>query len=39
MAADALKKLHTAILDTREGYEVAEKDAETPAMKSAVLRR
>ena len=34
MPADALKKLHTAMLDTREGYELAEKDAETPALKS-----
>lgn len=34
MTTDALKKLHTAMLDTREGYEVAEKDAETPALKT-----
>ena len=34
MTTDALKKLHTAMLDTREGYEVAEKDAETPALKA-----
>ena len=32
MTTDALKKLHTAMLDTREGYEVAEKNAETPAL-------
>ena len=34
MTTDALKKLHTAMLDTREGYEVAEKEAETPALKT-----
>ena len=34
MKNDALKTLHTAMLDTREGYEVAERDAETPALKS-----
>ena len=34
MTLDALKKLHTAMLDTREGYKIAEKDAETPALKS-----
>ena len=34
MTTDALKKLHTAMLDTREGYEVAEKDAATPALSS-----
>lgn len=34
MTTDALKKLHTAMLDTREGYEVAERDAETPALKT-----
>ena len=34
MAADALKKLHTAMLDTREGYEVAERDAATRALVS-----
>ena len=34
MTTEALKKLHTAMLDTREGYEVAEKDAETPALKA-----
>jgi uncharacterized protein (TIGR02284 family) len=34
MAADSLKKLHTALVDTRNGYEEAVKDAETPALKS-----
>lgn len=34
MTIDALKTLHTAMLDTREGYGVAEKDAETPALKT-----
>ena len=34
MKTDALKKLHTAMLDTREGYEVAERDAETPELKA-----
>ena len=34
MTTDALKKLHTAMLDTREGYEVAERDAETPELKA-----
>ena len=34
MTTDALKKLHTAMLDTRQGYEVAERDAETPALKT-----
>lgn len=34
MPADALKKLHTAMLDTREGYRVAETDAESPALKA-----
>ena len=34
MTGDALNNLHTALLDTREGYEVAEKDAESPAMKA-----
>lgn len=34
MTTDALKKLHTAMLDTREGYEVAEREAETPELKT-----
>ncbi len=34
MTTDALKKLHTAMLDTRQGYEVAEREAETPALKT-----
>ena len=34
MTSDALKKLHTAMLDTREGYKVAERNAETPALKT-----
>ena len=34
MATDALKTLHTAMLDTREGYEVAGRDATTPALKA-----
>lgn len=34
MAADCLKKLHTALVDARNGYEKAAEDAETPALKS-----
>lgn len=34
MPNEALETLHTAMLDTREGYEVAERDAETPDMKA-----
>jgi uncharacterized protein (TIGR02284 family) len=34
MAADSLKKLHTALVDTRNGYEEAAKDAETPSIKA-----
>jgi uncharacterized protein (TIGR02284 family) len=34
MTAEALKMLHAAMLDTREGYEVAEKNAATPALRS-----
>ena len=33
MAADALKTLHTTLLDTLEGYEAAEREAEDPALK------
>jgi uncharacterized protein (TIGR02284 family) len=34
MAADSLKKLHTALVDTRKGYEEAAQDAETPSLKA-----
>ena len=34
MAADSLKKLHTSLVDTRNGYQKAAEDAETPALKS-----
>jgi uncharacterized protein (TIGR02284 family) len=34
MATDSLKALHTALVDTRNGYEEAAKDAETPALKT-----
>ena len=34
MTFDALKKLHTTMLDTRKGYKMAEKDAATPALRS-----
>ena len=33
MAADSLKKLHTALVDSRNGYREAVEDAETPALK------
>jgi uncharacterized protein (TIGR02284 family) len=32
MAADSLKTLHTALVDARNGYQEAAKDAETPAL-------
>ncbi|BAM90320.1 conserved hypothetical protein [Bradyrhizobium oligotrophicum S58] len=32
MAADSLKTLHTALIDARNGYQEAGKDAETPAL-------
>jgi uncharacterized protein (TIGR02284 family) len=34
VAADSLKKLHTSLVDTRNGYQKAAEDAETPALKS-----
>ena len=34
MANENLKKLHTAIIDARHGYEEAAKDAETPRLSS-----
>ena len=34
MAHDALKTLHTSLVDTCEGYRVAVDDAETPALKA-----
>ena len=34
MAADSLKKLHTALVDNRNGYQEAVKDADTPAIKA-----
>ena len=33
MAADSLKKLHTSLVDNRNGYQEAVKDADTPAIK------
>ena len=34
MSTDALNDLHTTMLDTREGYEVAERDADTGKLKA-----
>ena len=34
MAADNLKKLHTALIDNRNGYQEAAKDTETPGLKA-----
>jgi uncharacterized protein (TIGR02284 family) len=34
MATDCLRKLHTSLVDSREGYQEAAKDAETPSLKS-----
>src|SRR6202000_2493088 len=34
MSADSLKKLHTALIDTRNGYQKAVEDASSPAVKS-----
>ncbi|WP_315719641.1 MULTISPECIES: PA2169 family four-helix-bundle protein [unclassified Bradyrhizobium] len=34
MAADSLKTLHTSLIDARNGYQEAAKDAETPALKA-----
>ncbi|MGJ4931291.1 ferritin-like domain-containing protein [Bradyrhizobium sp. HKCCYLS2038] len=34
MAADSLKTLHTALVDARNGYQEAQADAETPALKA-----
>ncbi|MGJ5181455.1 ferritin-like domain-containing protein [Bradyrhizobium oligotrophicum] len=34
MTADSLKTLHTALVDARNGYQEAAKDADTPALKS-----
>lgn len=34
MAADSLKTLHTALVDARNGYQEAARDAETPALKA-----
>jgi uncharacterized protein (TIGR02284 family) len=34
VAADSLKKLHTSLVDTRNGYQKAAEDAETPALQA-----
>ena len=34
MSADSLKKLHTALVDTRVGDQEAEKDAYTPVIRA-----
>jgi uncharacterized protein (TIGR02284 family) len=34
MAADSLKKLHTTLVDNRNGYQEAVKDADQPAFKA-----
>ncbi|MGJ4950269.1 ferritin-like domain-containing protein [Bradyrhizobium sp. HKCCYLS20291] len=34
MAADSLKTLHTALVDARNGYQEAQADADTPALKA-----
>ena len=37
MAADSLKKLHTALVDSRNGYKQAVKDADTLAIKALFI--